>query len=96
MQSPQMLEARDQIAKALLEMNSTVVETIYTGVATATDDPLEIIQAAVKMATHCTLDVIDDFGQIFVNGNDLGSQPFFDSRELSEAFDRVYTEAINT
>lgn len=96
MQSPQMLEIKDQMAKALLEMNSTVVESIHTGVSTVCDDPLEVIQAAVRMTTLSTLDVIDEFAQILPTGSDLGSTPIFDGGELQAAFESTYAEAINS
>ena len=94
--NPQMLEIKDQMAKALLEMNSTVVESIHTGVSTVCDDPLEVLQAAVRMTTLSTLDVIDEFAQIFPKGQDLGCMPFFDGGELQTAFESTYADAINS
>lgn len=94
--NPQMLEIKDQMAKALLEMNSTVVESIYTGVKPVCEDPLEVIQAAVRMTTLSTLDTIEEFAQIFPAGNNLGSMPFFDGGELQAAFESTYADAINS
>lgn len=87
----------DKIADRLLDMNGEVSEAIYTGVATASDDILVVINEAVATATIATLNVIDEFAQIFPSdtGN-LGCTPWFDDGELQRKFDERYTAAINS
>lgn len=91
-------EVQTQLANALVDMNSTVVESVYTGICTATDDKLEIIQAAVKMATNMTLLTLEDHAimQLTCVGDEGGEEPLVSFDRLSDEFDRVYTEAINT
>uniref|UniRef100_A0AB39CCA2 Uncharacterized protein n=1 Tax=Pseudomonas phage RVTF4 TaxID=3236931 RepID=A0AB39CCA2_9VIRU len=88
--------AADRIADELVEMNSTVVEEIYTGFATTTTDQLAVITEAVHLTTNMTLNVLDDHAQIFPHGLDLGDNPWFDYGELQDRFNRNYADAINT
>lgn len=87
-------DVQTQIAKALIEMNSTVVEAIYTGCATATDDPVEIITSAVKMATNMTLLTLEDYAQLHVTC--AGDEPWISCDRLNAEFDLAYAESINT
>lgn len=90
-------EVQDQMAKALIEMNSTVVEAVYTGICTATDDKLEIIQSAVKMATNMTLLTLEDYAHLHVTcASDAGDEPWISCDRLNAEFDLAYAESINT
>ena len=91
-------DVQTQIAKALIEMNSTVVEAIYTGCATATDDPVEIITSAVKIATNMTLLTLEDYAQLHVTcaGDEAGDEPWISCDRLNAEFDLAYAESINT
>lgn len=90
-------QTANQIAKALLEMNSTVVESIFTGVMTTVNDPLEIVQIAVQQATQGTLDTLDDYVAITLVEPPVGAPiPWFASGELSAAYSLQYIESINS
>jgi len=84
----------DQVADALVELNSTLVEDIYMGFATTTKDPLAIIQESVFQATHLTIDVLGEHSVLLNMGTD--EQEPFDFDKLQQKFLENYAATINS
>lgn len=86
----------DNLAHVLLELNSDLTESIYTGVATTITDRVDLIQHTVAATTRSVLDTLEEHVTLVPHGYEAEDQFQFKLGDVRERFDRCYLQSINS